>query len=222
MSPLQSGKGHLVTDAIVRRGLFLIFEMGRYIDSPGTSHVQFAFVFRVEIDQNTALEHIAPQLVGSGQPRLLVHRKEALQSRVRNIFPFEDRQHRADAHPVVGSERRPAGFDPLTVHVGLDRIGFEIEFQVAVLLGHHIHMRLQNDRRMSFVARRGRFAHDYVADRILPVFQTVLLGKTDHILPDLFLVFRRVRNRTDFGELLPQSLRLQFGNLFHRYIRILR
>ena len=115
------------------------------VDTAGTADEDLAVIFGVEVDEAFGLEHTVLEFHSAGEAGFLINGKEALDSRVREIFVGNGSEGHGDADAVVGAKGRSFGFEPFAVHPGLDRIGHEIMLHVSVLFAHHIHVRLKDD-----------------------------------------------------------------------------
>ncbi len=97
----------------------------------------------------------------------------------------------------------------LSVHEGLDRIGREIELFSVFFLGHHIHVRLQDDPLAIFQPCRRRFADDHISGLIDDGLQAEPIPKVDQELPDLLHLTGGAGDLGDVIEVLKHILRLQ-------------
>ena len=80
---------------------------------------------------------------------------------------------------------------------------------VVVLLGHHVHVGLEDDGGSVLVAGRGTLAHGHVANLVGAGLQVVLGGEVEQEFADLFLVGRGARHLGDGVEALPDKRRLK-------------
>ena len=203
-------EGYVVGGRLDRRAVEC--DVGIY--SARAAHIEFALLFRVEVEKDVALEHPGAQGVGAGHAGLLVHRHQHFYGAVLQRVVGQHGQGRGHADAVVGAEGRPVGTHPFAVNHGLYRIGLEVVLLVAVLLRHHVAVALQDDAGAVLVARRGRLAYDDVACRVAdglePQLPAILLYEVDGFR----LLFRRTRYLRQPVEILPQAVRLQLFDFF--------
>ncbi len=77
---------------------------------------------------------------------------------------------------------------------------------VSVFLCDHVHVGLQDDAFMVFVARRSRYTHDDIHGFVRHIFDTVSSSEIAQPFTDLFLVFRGSRYFADLREDVKDSL----------------
>ena len=118
---------------------------------------------------------------------------------------MEHRQRHRHAQAVIGTERRPFGFQPVAVHPGLDRVFLEIVLDIGVLLRHHIHMALQNDSPFVLAARMRRLADNDVSALFTNRLQTEFAPKIIEVGAHLLFVFGRTGNTGQLIEILPNG-----------------
>ena len=116
---------------------------------------------------------------------------------------------RGHADAVICAQRRAVCANPFAVHISLNGIFGEVEHLVRVLLGHHVHMCLQNHARLVFVAFRGGLADDHVADLLLDRLQSQTAAIVGQKITNLFLYARRTRDASKCVEIFPHLLRFQ-------------
>ena len=110
-----------------------------------------------------------------------------------------------DAHAVVGTQRGALGLDPFAVHDGLDRVLEEVVHGIRRLLGHHVHVALEDDALAVLVARGGGHAHDDVAGLVGESLDLVLLGPVEEVLPHDLLMLRGARAAGQSVEIVPDD-----------------
>lgn len=123
-----------------------------------------------------------------------------------NAVVGQHRQGGGHADAVIGAQRGAARFHPLAGDIRLDRILGEVVHGVVILLRHHVQVRLQRHRLAIFHAFGGRFAQQDIADLIALGVQVLFFGPGEDVLRQRFFMIRRVRDRTDLGENIPQRL----------------
>mmetsp|Transcript_21017 Transcript_21017/g.49746 ORF Transcript_21017/g.49746 Transcript_21017/m.49746 type:complete len:225 (+) Transcript_21017:906-1580(+) len=132
----------------------------------------------IEIEHDLGLEHRRVQVVRACQACLLVHREEALEGWQGHVRAgLHQRQTCRRSDPVVSSQRRAIRLDPCAVTDEFDGILPKIVLHSLVGFGHHIHVRLHQNRRCRFPAPRAWLVHHKVSDSILLPLQPELIGK---------------------------------------------
>ncbi len=109
--------------------------------------VERPLLFRVHVDEATALQKIGSQIAGAGQSGLFIHSKQKLQRPVFNVGAFHDGQSRGHADAIVGTECGSHGIKVTALFARFDRIVVEIVLHIGILFIHHVQMRLQNGNR---------------------------------------------------------------------------
>ena len=176
------------------------------VDTAGATDEDLAVVFGVEVDKTLGLQHTVLQFHRTGESCLLIHRKEALDRGVLQFGVGDSGKGHRDTYTVIGAEGSTLCFQPFTVDPGLDRIFEEVVLHVSVFLCDHVHVGLQNDAFMVFVARRRGYAHDDVHGFVGHTLDTVRSSEIAQPFTDLFLVFRGARHFADLRENVKNSL----------------
>ena len=214
VAALQSFYLNLATEIAGRYVRFLIGEFGYRVYSSRTADEEFAFVFRVEVQQDVAVHKSFFQGKGTGQSCLFVDGEQTLQRAVLNGIVCQDGQFGSYTDTVVGSQSRSLSFQPFAVDDGLDGVGHEIVLYVIVLFADHVDVRLQHHGFAVFHAGSGSFFYQDVAHFIRVGFQLMFLAELLQIGNNLFLVFGGTRYLADFLKIVEYAGRFQFF-LFH-------
>ena len=154
------------------------------------------------------MQYAALEVVSAVHTGLFVHGEEGLQSRVNGFLVGQDGHGGSHTDTIIGAKRRTISCYPFAIvlYIGADGVFLKVKDFVAVLLGHHIHVSLQNNARMAFHTRRGGFADDDVANLILDGFQTQRTAIVSQEVADFFLFARRTRDLGKAVEIVPQCL----------------
>ena len=97
-------------------------------------------------------------------------------------------QHHGDRDAVVGAERRSVSMQFITVKDKADRLRCQISCNAAVFLENHVHVSLQDDRRV-ITAVRGTFLEDdHIAGLVLHIFESAVFCEGNQIVAELFRV----------------------------------
>ena len=107
--------------------------------------------------------------------------------------------------PLSAPNVVPPCFHLLTIYVGMDRIDSKIVQYIAALLGHHIHMCLQNDTGGLFTDQSGPLADNGITSVVLLTMQVMLFGKFHQISGKLLLMVGRMRNGTYGLKVTPKA-----------------
>ena len=152
----------------------LIRERSFRVYTTGTTYIQLALGFRIEVEKVFALEPTTLQVIRTIHTGFLINREERLQRRMNGILVCQDSHRCSYTDSVVCTKGRTVRRNPLSVvlDIRLDRIFLKIKDFVAVLLRYHIHVSLEDHTRMVLHAGRRRFANEHVADLVLQRFQT--------------------------------------------------
>ena len=104
---------------------------------------------------------------------------------------------------VVGTQRRTPCLHPFAIDISLDGVVLEVVFHIAVLLAHHIHVSLQDNRSSPFATRGSLFGNHYVARLVDLGCQILFPGKSQQELTNALLLFRRTGNLSNGIEIVP-------------------
>ena len=192
--------------------LALIAELGHRVDAARAADEYLALVLRIEVDKVFARQHTLAESESTRQTRLLVDGEQSLQRSVLRLGVDHHGQRRRHAYAAVGAERRPLGTHPTSLDAGADRVGLEIEIHVRILFAHHIHVRLEDNRRSILATRRRRTTHDHVAYSVALALYPVATGELHEILYDPPLFLRRTRHARNAVELLPHRAWFQISD----------
>ena len=155
----------------------LIGESRLAVDTSGATYIEFAFGLRVQIQQVFTFEPTAFEIIRSIHAGFFIDREERLQRRMNRILISQDSHGGSHTDTVVCAQRCTIGRYPFAIilDIRLDRIFLEIERFIRVLLGHHIHVALEDHTGTILHTRRSRFTNEHVADLILQRLQTEAL-----------------------------------------------
>ena len=179
---------------------------GERVDTTGTADEDLTVILGVEVDESFALQHTVLQFHRSCKTGLFIHRKEALDSGVRQFLVRDRRQSHCDTDTVVCTEGRALRFQPIAIDIGLDRVLEEIVLHVSVFLRHHIHVRLKDHALMVLIAGGSRHTHDDVHRLIHHTLDTMLRCKIMQPLTDALFVFGRTRYFADLCKDVKNSV----------------
>ena len=150
---------------------------GEGVDATGAADEDLAVILGVDIDEAFMFEHAILQFHCAGQPCLFIDGKETLDSRVRQVRIGDSGKCHRNTNTIVRTEGGSFGFEPLAIHVGLDRITHEIVLHIPVFLRYHIHVRLQDDALMVFVSGCSRNTHNDVHRFIRDALDLMVSGE---------------------------------------------
>ena len=136
---------------------------------------------------------------------LLVACEHTLDRAVLDVVALQDGKLYGVADAVVGTQCGALGCEPFAVDIGLYGVLAEVEVHVNQLVAHHVHVALQDDGLLIFVAFGGRLSDNHVAGFVHFRFQSVAFAEVFQILNHLFLVLGRAGNGIDFSELLEYA-----------------
>ena len=214
MPAFQSFYGYFEALHTGRSLFLLVFQGTQSVDTAGATDTQFVFVLRIEVEHDAAFEHFRVHLVGARHTGFFVHCNEHLQGRMGYVGSREYRHRGGYADPVVSSQGRSFGANPVAVHHALDTLLIEIENRIRILLVHHIHMSLKDDDGGLFFALGSRLAEYHVTHFIdggvYFIFFTELFKECDGF--GLFL--GAAGHRIEVFKIVPDSLRLEGTNIF--------
>ena len=184
--------------------------LGEGVDTSGTTDEDLSVVLGVDIDKTLMLEHAVLEFHGSGESCLFIDSEQTFDSGMRKRLVRDSRQRHGDTDTVIGSERRAFGLEPLAVHVGPDRVVHEIMLDIAVLLAHHIHVRLEDDAFVVLISRRSGYAHDHIHRFIRHTLDTMCCCEILQPAADSFFVLGRTGYLVDLRENLKDLFTFRF------------
>ena len=213
MSAFEAGQAQFVSRQAFGIGRFE-FDVESSVKPAGAAHIEFAFGFGIEVEQDVALKQPAFQSESAGHAGFLVGGNQGFHRAVFQGGGLQDRQRGSYAHPVVSAQRGTVGPYPFAVYVGFDRVGQEVVLLVGILLRNHVHVGLQDYPFAVLHARCGRFAHDYIAHLVHLDFDIALLGEFNQESPHLFFMLGRTGLLGHRIEVGPNVFRFERGNVF--------
>ena len=104
--------------------------------------------------------------MGADHTDLLVDGEECLDRAVAQRVVRQDGHHVGYPDAVVRTEGRIACRDPLAVNVGVSGVGDEVVLHVAILLWHHVEVRLQRHDGALLQASRSGLMHQHIPHSI--------------------------------------------------------
>ena len=116
------------------------------IFAAGTADGNFAFFFRVEIQEHFAFQHFRRKVAGSGEAGLFIDGKQKFQRTVFEGTVFHDGQVCCNADAVVGAESCTVCHKKVAFANKLNRILQEVVNRVLVLFADHVEVGLERDR----------------------------------------------------------------------------
>ena len=120
--------------------------------------------------------------------RFLRDRAYKFNSRVLERGRVEQRKRIGKRNAVVSAERGSLCPKPVTVHVKIQALFRHVLIAVRSLLCHHVHVTLENNRRLRFIALGSLLNDDYIVLLIPVVLEPSLLCKVQEILADFLLL----------------------------------
>ena len=146
-------------------------KFGYGVCTAGATYKDLTFVFRVEIDQIISTHKVGFHTNSATQTGFLIAREHTFNRSVLNVVALKRSHLHCYADTVISSERGTFSLEPFAINIGLNGVFLEVELNVGILLTHHIHMALQNNRRTIFIAFRCRLFNYDVARLICLIFQ---------------------------------------------------
>ena len=206
MAALQAA--HLEAKGFHARGriIFIVIETGRYVQAAGAPHAQLPFLFRVQVQENIAVEDAGLEGVGARHAGFLVIGYQDLQRAMLHGRVFQGGQGQRYANAVVRAQRGAVRRYPFAVYIGADGICEEIVRTVGGFLRHHVHVALQDNALAVFHAGRGRNTDDDIAGIVLDGLKAMGLAPVVQVVDDLALVLGRARDLSKCVEILPHYL----------------
>ena len=190
-------------------------QFGRDVHSAGTANREDMIFLGIKVQQDAALQPTGRERFGSGHSGLFIDRKQGLDRRMLQLTAGQDRHDAGHADTVVGSQRGPAGFDPVPFDEHVDSLRVEIEVRIGILLPDHVEVGLQDHGWTVFPARCGRLANQHIANPIDFGRQPQPLTKLPHELGDAALILGRAGNGIQVGKGRPQVERFQRADGSH-------
>ena len=151
------------------------------------------------------------QINGSGtqQTDLFIGGDDQFNGRMGNGLVRQQCHTHSHSNAVVGTQGGTLGKDHPAVMHNNQSVHSHIQRAVGVLFTDHIHMTLENHRRMVFHALAGLSEEDHIVVLVLDVLQIILLCKLHQIVGDHLGIPGAVRDSTDLLKITEYSGRLQ-------------
>ncbi len=181
------------------------------VGAAGATDGERALVLAVEVEEHLAGEEALGDLVGPGQPGLLVDREQELEGAVDERLVLHHGQGGGQADAVVGAEGRALGVDPFAPDLGQDGVLAEIVDLVRVLLADHVQVALEDGPHGRLAAGRRRLADQDVADLVALARQAQGGGDRKDMIPEGLFAARAMGDGQDLGEMLPEKLGIEIG-----------
>ena len=177
---------------------------------PGAADAEFAFIFKVEVEQDAAVQPVGLDGGSTEQADFFAGGEQRFQRRMAEVFVGKDGKHHGDADAVIGAERGTVGAHPVSINDGTDRVFAEVMHGIAVFLRDHVEVRLQDNAGFVFAPGSCRLAHADVAARIPFGGQPQAGGFVEDVLLDFFFLCRGAGNLRDLVEILPDRAGFKF------------
>ena len=126
--------------------------------------------------------------MGAAHIRFLRDRAYKFKSRVLERGRIEKRKRIGKRNAVVRTECGSLCPKPVTVHIEVQALFCHVLIAVRRLLRHHVHVTLQNNRRLRFIALGSLLNDDYIVLLIPVVLEPSLLRKVLEVLADFLLL----------------------------------
>mmetsp|Transcript_19157 Transcript_19157/g.36960 ORF Transcript_19157/g.36960 Transcript_19157/m.36960 type:complete len:258 (-) Transcript_19157:149-922(-) len=182
----------------------------RGVPTPTAPHVHTPPILGIQVEHGFPLEHSAFQLLCAREPCLFVNSEQTLEGRqLRGRRHCQESKSGCHTNPVVSAECGALGRDPVAFAEKRYGVLGEIMSDVVVLLGHHVHVSLDDYRGSVLSPSRTRSPDNHVPNAILLPLQLVLLRDGLQPRQNLLLFFARSRDGRELAEAPPQLLRLQ-------------
>ena len=143
--------------------LGVVFEFGDGYLAACAADDELTVLLGVEVEEDVAVYEAGLEAVGAAEALFLVDGEEALDGSVDDAVVEQDCHGGGAAEAVVGAEGGAVGAYPLAVDDGGDGVCQEVVLLVGVLLGHHVHVSLEDDGGGVLVAWCGGLGHGHVA-----------------------------------------------------------
>ena len=143
MPALESRQGDAYSDiALGGRLLILVLERDLDVDCTSATYEELPLVLAIEVDEDLPLGEAGLQAMRPDHTDLLIDGEEGLDRAMAERVIREDGQHIGCPDTIVRAEGRIACRDPLAVDIGVYGVGDEVVLHVAILLWHHVEVRL--------------------------------------------------------------------------------
>ena len=131
----------------------------------------------VQVQKGASLQHGKVDHIRAQHTDLLVHSDDHLKCRMRHGGVCQDRQGISHSDTVIAAQSGTTGKNIFAVMGHIQAIGVHVDGTVLVLFAHHVHMPLEDHRRMVFIAGCGITEEDHIVGFVLDIAQAVSLGK---------------------------------------------
>ena len=202
MTTSQALDSYLKEEIILRSIDFRISKFSCCIGTTGTTDEQFAFIFRVKINQDMTVHESFFQSKSTCQTSFFINRKETFQRTMLNIISRQDSQLSRHTDTIVSTQSCTLCLQPFTVDISFNRVIQEIMVRVAVLFTNHINMRLENHGLQVFQSRSSRFFDQNITSFILFSFQALLFSKVHQVSNNLLFLLRRTWHLAYFSKIM--------------------
>ena len=160
----------------------------------GAAASYYALQLGVNVEHGFATELCCIKELSSVHTGLLVNGKNGLYWRMRNGIRIKNGKCHCYGNTVICAKARSLCPKVLAVGLEVKSILFEVFQTVSSLDCNHVKMTLENYRLVRFIAARGIFIYDDIAELIAAIIKTSLPCKLAAKLGYLRCVIRAVRN----------------------------
>ena len=183
----------------------------------GAGHSKDTLILGVDVNESPASQVGQVDTLSSEHTRFLVHGDDHLQRRMGNILVSQQRQRISDSDTVIAAQRCTLGKHKLAVMGHIQAVGIHIDGAVGILFADHIHMPLQDNRRVILHTAGAIAENDHIIKFVLLIPQTVGLGKIHQKITDPFGIAGAMGDGADLLKVEKHGRRLQAGKLrkFH-------
>ena len=181
---------HITLDGLLGHKLHL----RREVDTAGTTYVENTLLLRVEIQKDRAVEFAGLETERTKQTSLLVGRDKSLQRTVLQRVVLHNRHNSSNTDTVVGTKSCVVGIKPVTLNNCCDGVIKKVVLAVGSLLGHHIHVCLQDNPLAILETGCSRLTHNHITSVVEPGFHVYTFSKVQKEFLNLFQMSRRTGN----------------------------
>ena len=196
---------------------FFVSKFSSSVCTTSTTDEEFAFVFRIEVNQDVTIHKTFLQSESTSQTGFFVYGKETFDRTMFDVLGSQYSQLSSHTNTIVGTQCGSLCLQPFAIDVSFNRVIQEIVCRIAVLFAYHINVRLENHGLQVFLTRSCRLLHQDVTSFILFRFQALFFGKIHQISDNLLLLLRRAWHLTYFRKIMKYRCRFKFY-FFHTSI----
>ena len=182
----------------------------------GTAGYENAFLLLIQIDHTASTQHGEINYRGALHPRLLIHCHNHFQTGQRKILRIQKRQTVSHTDSVITSQACPLGIDLPVLDLQIKRLLLHIDPAARRGHCHHIHVGLQDIRRLFLICRRRLSDNNNVSHRILHAKQLPFFSEGFQIITDLTHIAGTMRYPADLLKKMKYALRFQSVQCSHK------